>query len=127
MQYPIFVTVTEAAQLLSCGKTTIYAMISEKKLRVAKFNRSTRITFSSVIECALEGLAAGSGHGQLSEILMNGDSITASRVADFFASQLCYILQGNAEVESEGDSFPESSTSEDTELEFSEKNSGGEF
>lgn len=127
MQYPIFVTVVQASQLLGVGKTTIYALKSAGKLRVAKFNRSTRITFSSLIEYALEGLAAGSGTGEISEILLWGGAAEATEVAEHFARQLCYIHESNTEAQEEAEFFPERLKLVGPATDSAEKNSGGEF
>ncbi|GAB5351627.1 helix-turn-helix domain-containing protein [Qipengyuania sp. 483] len=63
LQYPIFVTVAEAMSLLRLGRTSVYAMIKSGELTVAKFGRGTRITFSSVLECAMLSLEKGNSVG----------------------------------------------------------------
>lgn len=49
----LLVDVPEAARMLGCGRTLVYRLIAEGRLRTVKLGRLTRIPLSS-----LEGLAA---------------------------------------------------------------------
>ena len=127
MQYPIFITVAQATKLLAVGKTTIYRLILSKKLRAAKINSGTRITFASVIEYALEELAAVSGVAELSEILVGESAALASMMAERYATQLCYIHQGPTVIQTEEEYYPEPTRLIDLDPRSSTKNSAGEF
>ncbi len=45
---PFLVTVHDAERLLSCGRTTIYKLISDGKLETVKIGRATGITQQSI-------------------------------------------------------------------------------
>lgn len=127
MQYPIFVSVAEAAKLLRLGKTSIFARIQDGSLKAAKMQRCTRITFSSVIEYALRSLQQGNGAGTLSEIFGNGAEVKSWMVADMFAGQLCNTHSEPTEVLGIRASTNQSPASNTLKNGSPEKNFGGEL
>ena len=51
---PLLVSVKEARRLLGVGNTKAYQLIREKKLKVVKFGKATRITMESIRAAAGE-------------------------------------------------------------------------
>jgi excisionase family DNA binding protein len=127
MQYPIFLSPAEVARLLGMGKTFVYARISDGDFRVAKFSRSTRITFSSVIQYSQRCLTDGNGKGTIAEIFGEQGSVDACVIAEHFARLLC-----NTHSECTEDQLPLNllqnplAVSHDRAT-STEKNSGGEL
>ena len=59
---PFTVSVNEATQLLSLGRTTVYSLIKEQRLATIKLGRRTLITTQS-IRALIEGAAVVGGKG----------------------------------------------------------------
>ncbi len=89
MQYPIFLSPAEAAEVLRIGKTSLYARIKDGSLKTAKMGRSTRITFSSVIEYALRCLREGNGAAEFPEDFRGENGVPSWAMAEHLARQLC--------------------------------------
>lgn len=127
LEYPIFVTVDEAAGLLRRGRTSIFASIKNGDLKIAKFGRSTRITFSSVIAYAQRCLKDGDQSGVLAQILGGSAVHDVSLVAEHLVRQLCNTHRENTEVTGKRAKRAESPDIGSHEARSPEKNFGGEF
>jgi hypothetical protein len=89
MQYPIYVSVSEASRLLSLGKTSIFARIKRWVAQGSEMGRSTRITFSSVIEYARSCLKDWDNACVLCDASRVCEYTPTQAIAAHFACRLC--------------------------------------
>jgi excisionase family DNA binding protein len=126
MQYPTFLTIFEAKEVLRIGRTSLYARINDGSLQTAKMGRGTRITFSSVIEYAMRCLREGNGPAEHPEVFSNVDEVQSWTMAEHLARRLCYIHCTPDEGSGEGRSTLNPEGAQALIHGSPQKNSGGE-
>jgi len=127
MEYPIFLTRSEACKVLRIGNTSLHARINDGSLQTAKMGRGTRITFASVIAYTIRCLQEGNGTTSQAEILESADEVQSWLLAEHLARQLCHTHSEPADDPAEDSHTADSKSGQRPISWFRSKNDGGEF